>query len=337
MKKRFSWLCIFLVLCLFWQVPQKTQAAEYPYLLEVNLTQNAVTVYAKDENGKYTVPERAFLCSVGGATPAGTFRTSDKYTWRALFGNVYGQYATRITGHILFHSIPYLKMNDKGSLEYQEYGKLGTSVSMGCVRLTAADAKWIYDNCPRGTTVRMVRSDAPLPFTPQQPPRLDTTDIKRRGWDPTDPDPANPWHEVKQAPKFRLDDISVQSGEEVFDIQGLYQKGTYYLRANDAEKIFEKINKDVILPAVLQNTEQQQGQIQIKETDKVSDIAYIIQDDMPYYKLRDLAIMTQTEIAWNKEAECIVLSVEETEPKEEQKEKSWIEKLILYIKGKNKA
>lgn len=165
MRKKLSLL--FMALFLFMGVPQMAQAAEYPYEVEVNLTQNVVTVYKKDAAGKYTVPDRAFVCSVGPATPTGTFRTTDKYVWRALFGNVYGQYATRITGSILFHSVPYYTMYDKGSLEYLEYNKLGTSASMGCVRLTVENAKWIYDNCPAGTTIRMVKNNDPLPIQPK--------------------------------------------------------------------------------------------------------------------------------------------------------------------------
>lgn len=162
-----------------------------PYKITVNLTQNIVTVYGKDGNGGYTRPERAFTCSAGGYTPTGTFRTTDKYTWRPLVGNVYGQYATRITGSILFHSVPYFKQ-DKSTLEYMEYNKLGTTASAGCIRLSVADAKWIYDNCPSGTTVEMYRGNRAEPLQPQAPIRIDTAD-SRRGWDPTDPDPRNPW------------------------------------------------------------------------------------------------------------------------------------------------
>lgn len=121
-----------------------------PYRITVNLTDNIVTIYEKDSAGRYTTPDRAFVCSAGSYTPEGTFRTTNKYIWRPLFGDVYGQYATRITGSILFHSVPYLKQ-DKNTLEYDEYNKLGTTASAGCIRLTAADAKWIYDNCPSGT------------------------------------------------------------------------------------------------------------------------------------------------------------------------------------------
>lgn len=75
MRKKLSLL--FMALFLFMGVPQMAQAAEYPYEVEVNLTQNVVTVYKKDAAGKYTVPDRAFVCSVGPATPTGTFRTTD--------------------------------------------------------------------------------------------------------------------------------------------------------------------------------------------------------------------------------------------------------------------
>ena len=163
------------------------------YLLKVNRTQNIVTVYVQDENGEYTIPERAMVCSVGldGKTPTGTFSTTDKYTWRLLSGNVYGQYATRITGHILFHSVPYYTQN-KDDLESAEYNKLGQAASLGCVRLCVRDAKWIYDNCKSGTTVVIYDSYSPEPITPPSPIRIDLSD-SRKGWDPTDPDSRNPW------------------------------------------------------------------------------------------------------------------------------------------------
>jgi hypothetical protein len=164
---------------------------EYPYSVTVNLTENIVTVYEKDDAGEYTVPVRAFLCSVGEATPEGTFQIQVKYDWRYLFGDVWGQYATRITGHYLFHSVPYFE-KDKSTLEYEEYNKLGTTASMGCIRLTVEAAKWIYDNCPAGTQVDITVGQpltVPRPSAPQIDPSLVC-----KGWDPTDPDPLNPWH-----------------------------------------------------------------------------------------------------------------------------------------------
>jgi len=167
--------------------------SDNPYYIKVNRTQNIVIIYTKDANGGYTVPYKAMVCSVGmnNATPTGTYNTTDKYTWRLLSGNVYGQYATRITGHYLFHSVPYVTQN-KADLEYDEFNKLGEAASLGCIRLTVEDAKWIYDNCPKGTEVTIYDSNDPEPLAKPTPVRIDTND-SRRVWDPTDPDPSNPW------------------------------------------------------------------------------------------------------------------------------------------------
>lgn len=165
----------------------------YDYLLAVNRVGNCVTVFTKDEEGNYTVPYFAMVASSGDATPLGTYHTIENYTWRYLQGDVYGQYATRITGHILFHSVPYYTQN-KDDLEYEEFNKLGTAASLGCIRLQVADAKWIYDNCPIGTpTVLYDDADCPGPLGKPDFVHIDTSDETLRGWDPTDPDPANPW------------------------------------------------------------------------------------------------------------------------------------------------
>ena len=161
------------------------------YHIMVNCAQNTVTVYERDEGGAYTIPVRAMLCSTGQKTPLGEYYTSEKYEWRPLFGNVYGQYATRIVGHILFHSVPYTQIR-KDALEYEEYNKLGTSASMGCIRLAVEDAKWIYDYCASGTRVTIYEDADPGPLGKPEPLLIDV-DNPNRGWDPTDPDPSNPW------------------------------------------------------------------------------------------------------------------------------------------------
>lgn len=161
------------------------------YHIKVNRTQNTVTVYEKDESGAYTVPVRAMVCSSGNKTPQGEYHTSKKYEWRPLFGGVFGQYATRIVGNILFHSVPYTDAR-KDALEYEEYNKLGTSASMGCIRLSVGDAKWLYDYCAVGTLVTIYEDEDPGPLGKPEPFVIDV-DHPNRGWDPTDPDPENPW------------------------------------------------------------------------------------------------------------------------------------------------
>ena len=164
------------------------------YYTEVIRNQNTVIVYGLDDNNNYTKIVKVFPCSVGlnNGTPTGTFKTSDKYVWRALFGGVYGQYATRFNGSILFHSVPYTSQS-KNSLEWEEYNKLGTAASMGCVRMAVADVKWIYDNCPSGMTVKVYDGELPNGVEKPTASKIDANS-PNKGWDPTDPDKNNPWN-----------------------------------------------------------------------------------------------------------------------------------------------
>ena len=165
------------------------------YKLEVNCEQNVVNVYTKDDNGEYTNCVKVMLCSVGPATPTSGTYSLKKYggwEWKGLFGDVYGQYATQITGNILFHSVPYTEKGNKSSLEYWEYDKLGTPASMGCVRLTVKNAKWIYDNCASGTKVTFYEDSNPGPLGKPTEQKI-SGETEYRNWDPTDPDKSNPW------------------------------------------------------------------------------------------------------------------------------------------------
>ena len=152
------------------------------YYLKVNKGTNVVTVYKKDGT-----PYTAFTCSVGYATPTGTYYTPAKYRWWTLDGPSYGQYCTRITRGFLFHSVWYYQQKENAQ-SYRQYNKLGTTASHGCVRLTVAASKWIYDNCPLGTKVIIFNGsskDDPLGTSPNTwagirriPPR--TTRIRRK-------------------------------------------------------------------------------------------------------------------------------------------------------------
>jgi lipoprotein-anchoring transpeptidase ErfK/SrfK len=183
------------------QQQQQQQAAPanngYPYYIKVNYVANVVTVYGKDANGNYTVPVKAMICSTGASTGIynnGTYKTLGKARWGQLIGPVWGQYCTRVFGGVLFHSVPYLKQNDNSTLEYWEYDRLGENRSLGCIRLTVADAKWLYNNCPVGTSVQFYGSSDPGPLGKPSAQKVTSAGEPYRGWDPTDPDPKNPWH-----------------------------------------------------------------------------------------------------------------------------------------------
>ena len=171
------------------------------YKIDVNCEQNVVNIYEKDENGEYTKCVKAMLCSIGGATPrSGTYKLKYRWSWLGLQGDVYGQYATQITGNILFHSVPYTRKYDNSSLEYWEYDKLGTNASLGCIRLTVGNAKWIYDNCSTGTLVTFYSDSNPGPLGKPSEQKISGVESCRE-WDPTDPAGENPWRNYSKDDK----------------------------------------------------------------------------------------------------------------------------------------
>ena len=181
-----------------WQSSRKKPVNDYEYSIKVNKTTNTVTVYIKEDDGKLT-PYKAMVCSIGRAgheTPEGKgYHTSDYYDWRLMVDNTYGRYAVRFNGSIMFHSVPYYK-SKKNTLEWKDYNKLGGPASLGCIRLAVADAKWIFDNCKRGTEVEVYSGPASTdPMGTPTPIRLDTTS-EYRDWDPTDLTIENPWLET---------------------------------------------------------------------------------------------------------------------------------------------
>lgn len=170
----------------------------HTYYIQINCQANVVNIYAKDEYGEYTVPVKAMVCSTGTATPeSGKYRVKNRWRWLELLGNVYGQYSTQIVGNILFHSVPYLEKNNPASLEYWEYDKLGTRCSAGCIRLTVADAKWIYNNISQGTIVEFYSDADPGPIGKPASQKISNNEANRN-WDPTDDTEGNPWKNWKE-------------------------------------------------------------------------------------------------------------------------------------------
>ena len=153
------------------------------YYIKVNKKSSCVTVYTQDGKNGYKIPVVSFVCSAGKNTPIGTFNTLKKYRWQELVGPCWGQWCTLIVSDILFHSVFYDSERNNKSLNVKAYNDLGTMASKGCIRLTAGDAKWIYDNCNIGTTVTIYNSKNPGPFDKPKAQKLPAGHT----WDPTDP------------------------------------------------------------------------------------------------------------------------------------------------------
>lgn len=169
--------------------------AEYPYKIRVNRMENFVTIMGINKKGQYKIPYKTFVCSTAKnkkETPLGSFQTNEKYRWHQMVDGSYAQYAIRIVGGFMLHSIPYYSQKPN-SLETKEYNKLGSKASLGCVRMRIKAIKWIYDNCPEGTPVEVYNKRGEKPaIALQSIKKLDPKDKKSK-WDPTDPHKKNPW------------------------------------------------------------------------------------------------------------------------------------------------
>ena len=176
------------------------------YVLVVYKGSQTVVVYEADRNDNYDpyVAYRKMICSTGATsdlTPNGTFKIYAKYIYRALI-DAYGQYCTRFNGGILFHSVPIATSartieQGRSMIDMNEYNKLGSPASHGCVRMLVCDAKWIYDHCKMNTKVIVTDETSPVgtagkPALKRYSPYTDA--LGTYGWDPTDPHPDNPYN-----------------------------------------------------------------------------------------------------------------------------------------------
>lgn len=188
------------------------------YFIRVNRQENCVTVYTYDENGEYTIPVRAMICSCGAdnGTITGNFDIYFKNEWHALYQNCYGHYVSGISGDYLFHSVPYFTASPD-DLEVEEFNKLGTSASLGCVRMETADVKWIFENCPYYTDIEIYDDDEPGPLG--KPDAIKITDLSC-GWDPTDDNELNPYKNAKPS-IIGLTNTVLSVGDDFYALGGI--------------------------------------------------------------------------------------------------------------------
>lgn len=227
-------VCLTLGLCQFTAEADAASA----YQIKINKQRNTVTVY-KYRDGEY-IPYKAFLCSTGKSTPIGTFRVYQKHRWRALVQHTYGQYCTRFSGPFLFHSVWYHRPN-AATMPNEEFNKLGTTASHGCVRLSVQDAKWIYDNCSMGTTVTVYRSKNPGPLGKPEGIQLP----EGTGYDPTDKwSRGNPYN--KKKPKITgAKNRTVAYGDASYDsMKGVRAKNTTGFRVDEKVRLSVRYRQD---------------------------------------------------------------------------------------------
>jgi len=118
------------------------------YFIWVDLKNFKVNIFNGSIN-KWTLVY-SYLCTIGKKatpTPKGTYTIGVKGLYFGVNKGYKCWYYTQFKENYLFHSIIY---NLDGSVRD---GRLGMALSDGCIRLTKINAKWIWDNIPRGTKV----------------------------------------------------------------------------------------------------------------------------------------------------------------------------------------
>ena len=130
----------------------------YPFRVEVDIDSQRVYVYQLRENGEYEQVQ-TFICStgVGEATPRGIYLDGFPVsTWHHFEKfDCWARYTFEIEGDIMFHSVLYSE-KDTDTLRYGSVYALGSKASHGCIRLKVSDAKWLFENCKRGSLVIVI-------------------------------------------------------------------------------------------------------------------------------------------------------------------------------------
>lgn len=158
------------------------------FIVIINRAACCVTVYAYDNDKKdYCIPVKTFTVSVGrdtwtnkgtsglntnsSYTPLGDYSISSngqsvKYSMKPMYepngSIVYARWASHIVGNVYFHSIA-VGADSHYALSPRDYNRLGTAASAGCIRMTVADAKWVYDYVSKGVPVKIVAGDKNYP------------------------------------------------------------------------------------------------------------------------------------------------------------------------------
>ena len=74
---------------------------------------------------------------------------------------VYARWASHVVGNVYFHAIA-VGSQSHYALRASNYNKLGSAASAGCIRMTVADAKWLYDYAAVGSSVKIEKGNKAL-------------------------------------------------------------------------------------------------------------------------------------------------------------------------------
>lgn len=132
------------------QLNSKEINSDTNYFIAVSKSEKQVYIYYNQNESWENI--KVFNCNIGSPespTIEGNFTSGLK--GKALkIDDTYIKYFTQISGNYLFHSVIY---DEDGQIID---GRLGEATSHGCVRLSLADAKYIYEIIPARTGIKII-------------------------------------------------------------------------------------------------------------------------------------------------------------------------------------
>ena len=143
-------------------VAPASAAYSMPYYIEVDLTNQIVTIYNTADKSI----ARQCLCSTGmnDATITGVWympereNSMERKEWYYFrFFHCYAKWATRYYYNYFFHSITF-NDNRNDAMNAKAASQFGVPASHGCIRMRVEDAEFIAKNCLKGTRVEVLKS-----------------------------------------------------------------------------------------------------------------------------------------------------------------------------------
>lgn len=224
-----------------------------PYFIEVDVANQLVKVFRRDENNEFTDLHKVFIASTGTTSypsDVGIWTLNGKKARWALFptwGGGYAQYWTRINKSIAFHS--FLYTNDRKQIKMNSVKALGRTASHGCIRLTLFDAKWIYDHIDKDVQV-WIHEDGIIDQELKYASSPGAFDAKLGYHAPTPVPSQKPVYDKAKLPVGNIRELKLgDMGEDVFWLQsrltelGFYQvsiTGQFREGTRDAVKSYQK-------------------------------------------------------------------------------------------------
>ncbi|MDD3693692.1 MAG: Ig-like domain-containing protein [Oscillospiraceae bacterium] len=167
-------------------LPHRKVNQSFPFYLYYEKDAFTISVYAPGDDGYYSYLVKIISCSRGrtvNMTPTGIFKINKRKRWYQFsIGKYWTQYCIRYSGDIYLHGPLYRKMSGD-TMHINEYNQIGTPSTSGCLAMTTADIKWIWDNCPNGTTLEIV-AGSPVGMVAPAPQRIP---LDGPAIDPSDP------------------------------------------------------------------------------------------------------------------------------------------------------